>query len=113
MKFSETNMMRYIQKLGDRDVGLTNSMVPLGSCTMKLNSAIAMIPISWAGFAYMHPFAPRDQAEGYHQMFAEIEDNLIAITQYDGISLQPQSGATGEYAGLMAIRRYHESRGDS
>ena len=112
MKFSETNMMRYIQRLAEKDISLTNSMIALGSCTMKLNSAIAMIPIGWAGFSQIHPFAPRDQCEGYHQMFAELEDNLIAITQYDAISLQPQSGATGEYAGLMAIRKYHESRGD-
>lgn len=112
MKFSETNMMRYIQRLAERDVSLTKSMIPLGSCTMKLNSAITMIPITWYGFANMHPFAPLDQAQGYATMFEEIEENLCAITHYDAISSQPHSGATGEYAGLMAIKKYHESRGD-
>lgn len=87
-------------------------MIPLGSCTMKLNSAICMIPITWYGFSNMHPFAPIDQAQGYQAMIEEIEDNLVAITQYDAISSQPHSGATGEYAGLMAIKKYHESRGD-
>ena len=112
MKFSETNMMRYIQRLCEKDVSLTNTMIPLGSCTMKLNSAICMIPITWYGFANMHPFAPVDQAQGYMAMIEEIEDNLVCITQYDAISSQPHSGATGEYAGLMAIKKYHESRGD-
>ena len=104
--------MRYIQRLAEKDVSLCNSMIALGSCTMKLNSAVVMIPITWGGFANIHPFVPRDQASGYHTMIAELEDNLVAITQYDGISLQPQSGAQGEYAGLMAIRGYHESRGE-
>ena len=105
-------MMRYIQRLADKDIGLTNSMIPLGSCTLKLNSAIQMIPITWAGFAGIHPFAPKDQVQGYMELIKEITDNLIAITQYDCISLQPNSGANGEYAGLMTIKKYHESRGD-
>lgn len=105
-------MMRYIQRLANKDTGLTNTMIPLGSCTMKLNSAVAMIPITWYGFCNMHPFAPLDQCAGYQTLFEEIEDNLVAITHYDAISSQPHSGATGEYAGLMAIKKYHESRGD-
>jgi glycine dehydrogenase len=112
MKFSETNMMRYIQRLADKDLSLTNSMIALGSCTMKLNSAICMIPVTFHGFANLHPFAPLDQCQGFQTLISEIEDNLICITQYDGISSQPHSGATGEYAGLMAIKKYHESRGD-
>lgn len=82
-------------------------MIPLGSCTMKLNSAIAMIPITWAGFANIHPFAPKDQCQGWSALLNELEENLVAITQYDGMSSQPHSGATGEYAGLMAIKKYH------
>lgn len=105
-------MMRYIQRLANKDTGLTNTMIPLGSCTMKLNSAVAMIPVTWYGFCNMHPFAPLDQCAGYQTLFEEIEDNLVAITHYDAISSQPHSGATGEYAGLMAIKKYHESRGD-
>jgi glycine dehydrogenase len=79
--------MRYIQRLADKDVGLTNSMIPLGSCTLKLNSAIAMIPITWPGFAQIHPFAPKDQVQGYMEMIKELENNLVAVTQYDAISL--------------------------
>jgi len=106
-------MMRYIQKLADKDVGLTKSMVPLGSCTLKLNSAIQMIPITWNGFANIHPFAPRDQTPGYNELIKELENNLVTITGYDCISIQPNSGANGEFAGLMAIKLYHESRGDT
>lgn len=104
--------MRYIHKLGDKDLGLCNGMIPLGSCTMKLNSAIVMAPVTFDGFANMHPFAPRDQIEGYMRMIKELEDMLVAITHYDTISLQPNSGANGEFAGLMAIKKYHESRGE-
>jgi glycine dehydrogenase len=99
--------MRYITKLGDKDVSLANGMVPLGSCTMKLNSATAMIPITFAGFCHIHPFAPKDQTLGYQFMIRDIEQALSAITQYDVISLQPNSGANGELAGLTAIRKYH------
>jgi len=104
--------MRYIHKLCDKDLGLAHGMIPLGSCTMKLNSAIVMAPITFEGFANIHPFAPRDQIEGYMQMIKELEDMLIAITHYDTISIQPNSGANGEFAGLMAIKKYHESIGE-
>ena len=108
---SESDMMRYIKQLELRDISLANSMISLGSCTMKLNAAAIMQPLSLAGFQNMHPFAPADQAEGYTELIAELEKDLATITGFAGCSLQPNSGAAGEYAGLMVIRAYHQSRG--
>ena len=109
---SETEMMRYLRKLADQDLALDRTMIPLGSCTMKLNAASEMIPVTWPEFANMHPFAPHDQAKGYHSMIAQLEKMLCAATGYDKMSLQPNAGSQGEYAGLLAIKGYHESRGD-
>ena len=110
---SETAMMRYLRNLADRDLALDRTMIPMGSCTMKLNSATEMEAVSWPEFASLHPFAPADQSRGSRQLIAELSDWLVAITGYDAVSLQPNAGSQGEFAGLLAIRNYHDSRGDN
>ncbi|MEZ5629265.1 MAG: aminomethyl-transferring glycine dehydrogenase [Burkholderiaceae bacterium] len=113
MHHSETGMLRYLRQLSDKDLALDRSMIPLGSCTMKLNATSEMIPITWPEFAEVHPFAPADQLAGYAELDAQLRQWLCAITGYAGVSLQPNAGSQGEYAGLLAIRAWHASRGDS
>ncbi|WP_018718698.1 aminomethyl-transferring glycine dehydrogenase [Arhodomonas aquaeolei] len=109
---SETEMLRYLRRLADYDLALDRAMIPLGSCTMKLNATTEMLAVSWAAFSGIHPFAPAAQTEGYRELFADLERMLCAVTGYDAVSLQPNAGAQGEYAGLLAIRGYHRDRGE-
>ncbi|HEX6994486.1 MAG TPA: aminomethyl-transferring glycine dehydrogenase [Gammaproteobacteria bacterium] len=109
---SETAMLRYLRRLADKDLALDRTMIPLGSCTMKLNAAAEMFPISWPGFNAIHPFAPPEQTEGYRRLIGDLEQMLAACTGYDAVSLQPNAGSQGEYAALLAIRAYHASRGE-
>ena len=109
---AETEMLRYLRWLAAKDVGLDRSMIPLGSCTMKLNATTEMIPVTWRQFSAMHPFAPLDQTQGYQQLAEELEEMLCAVTGFDAISFQPNAGSQGEYSGLLVIRKYHEGRGE-
>ncbi|MGV2108800.1 aminomethyl-transferring glycine dehydrogenase [Agrobacterium vitis] len=113
MNRAESEMTRYIRRLSDRDLALDRAMIPLGSCTMKLNATAEMLPITWPEFSDIHPFAPADQALGYQEMIDDLSEKLCAVTGYDAISMQPNSGAQGEYAGLLTIRNYHLSKGDT
>jgi glycine cleavage system P protein (glycine dehydrogenase) len=113
MYHSETEMLRYLRYLQSKDIALDRSMIPLGSCTMKLNATTEMIPVTWRNFAMIHPFAPLEQTQGYQQLFEELEAMLAEITGFDAVSLQPNAGSQGEYAGLLAIRNYHEAMGEA
>ena len=113
MNRAESEMMRYMRRLSDRDLALDRAMIPLGSCTMKLNAAAEMMPITWPEFGSLHPFVPKDQALGYHEAISDLAEKLCEITGYDAFSMQPNSGAQGEYAGLLTIAAYHRARGDT
>ena len=106
-------MLRYIKRLYEKDIALDRAMIPLGSCTMKLNSTSEMLPVSWPEFSSIHPFAPENQTKGYKQLIDELEEQLVNITGYSKVSLQPNAGSQGEYAGLLAIDAFHRSKGDN